>query len=221
MVEVRDGAGPDSTLLGEALISLHFLSLMVEVYHSFALSPAVLTGSEGPARDLYSTTNQMAVWLFTDSSGSGRGFRANFTSGVNLGSPGTGTGTVGAQLHLSSSCHLSIVTLTVFILFKQLRVQMASSSVGQEAVSTVTGSATVWLTVLISLMRRTVVSRRFLRRHLLRLWTADLRARFSVFLKVNGSSRLQFQVGPTLLTACADTWDSHFSVYTCQYLGYR
>lgn len=221
MVEVRDGAGPDSTLLGEGLISLHFFPLMGEVYHSFALSPAVLTGSEGHARDLYSTTHQMAVWLFTDSSDSGRGFRANFTSGVNLGSPGTGTGTVDAELHRHSSCHLSVVTLTVVILCKQLRVQMASSSVGQEAVSTVTGGVTVWLTVLIPLMRRTVVSRRFLRRHPLRLRTADLRARFSAFLKVNGSSRLQFQVGPTLLTACADTWNSQLSVYTCQYLGYR
>lgn len=64
----------------------------MEVEHRFASSPAVLTGSEGPAGDLYSTTNAMAVWFFTDSSGGGRGFRANFTSGVNLGSPGTGTG---------------------------------------------------------------------------------------------------------------------------------
>lgn len=76
------------------LVFLHFFPLMVEVDHSFASSPAVLTGSQGPARDLYSTTSEMAVWFFTDSSGSGRGFRANFTSGVNLGSPGTGTGTL-------------------------------------------------------------------------------------------------------------------------------
>ncbi|XP_068186952.1 enteropeptidase isoform X2 [Antennarius striatus] len=63
MVEVRDGTGPKSSLL------------------------AVLTGKTGPAHDLYSTTNQMSVWLFTDKSGHGRGFKANFTSGVNLGSP--------------------------------------------------------------------------------------------------------------------------------------
>ncbi|CAK6981349.1 LOW QUALITY PROTEIN: enteropeptidase [Scomber scombrus] len=63
MVEVRDGAGPNSTLL------------------------AVLTGSTGPAHDFFSTTNEMTVWFFTDRSGSGRGFRANFTSGVKLGSP--------------------------------------------------------------------------------------------------------------------------------------
>ncbi|XP_024921226.1 enteropeptidase isoform X2 [Cynoglossus semilaevis] len=63
VVEVRDGAGPNSTLL------------------------AVLTGMVGPAHDLFSTANQMTVWLFTDSSGSGRGFRANFTSGLDLGSP--------------------------------------------------------------------------------------------------------------------------------------
>ncbi|KAF1378036.1 hypothetical protein PFLUV_G00185420 [Perca fluviatilis] len=63
VVEVRDGAGPHSTLL------------------------AVLTGSDGPAHELFSTTNQMSVWLFTDESGHSRGFRANFTSGVGLGSP--------------------------------------------------------------------------------------------------------------------------------------
>ncbi|KAM9348480.1 enteropeptidase [Symphorus nematophorus] len=63
VVEVRDGAGPNSTLL------------------------AVLTGSKGPAHDLFSTTNQMTVWLFTDKSGHGRGFRANFSTGVDLGSP--------------------------------------------------------------------------------------------------------------------------------------
>ncbi|XP_067463265.1 enteropeptidase [Thunnus thynnus] len=62
VVEVRDGVGPNSTLL------------------------ALLTGKSGPAHDLFSTTNQMTVWFFTDSSGYGRGFRANFTSGVKLGS---------------------------------------------------------------------------------------------------------------------------------------
>ncbi|KAM7373803.1 hypothetical protein PAMP_006506 [Pampus punctatissimus] len=61
-VEVRDGAGPNSTSL------------------------AILTGSDGPAHDLFSTTNQMTVWFFTDKSGYGRGFRANFTSGIELGS---------------------------------------------------------------------------------------------------------------------------------------
>lgn len=55
----------------------------------------------------------------------------------------------------------------------------------------------------------------------IQIWTTDLRTRLSVFLKVNGSSRLQFQVGSTLLTACADTWNSRVSVSTCQYLGYR
>ncbi|XP_028278335.1 enteropeptidase [Parambassis ranga] len=62
VVEVRDGVGPNSTLL------------------------AILTGSDGPASDLFSTTNQMTVWFFTDSSGHGRGFRANFSSGLGLGS---------------------------------------------------------------------------------------------------------------------------------------
>uniref|UniRef100_A0AAQ4QPI7 Transmembrane serine protease 15 n=1 Tax=Gasterosteus aculeatus aculeatus TaxID=481459 RepID=A0AAQ4QPI7_GASAC len=63
IVEVRDGAGPNSYLL------------------------AVLTGGIGPSSDLFSTTNRMTVRFFTDVSGNGRGFRANFTSGVNLGSP--------------------------------------------------------------------------------------------------------------------------------------
>ncbi|KAF7653605.1 hypothetical protein LDENG_00081100 [Lucifuga dentata] len=62
VVEVRDGAEPNSTLLG------------------------VFTGSSSPAPNLISTTNQMTVWFLTDSSGYGRGFRANFTSGVKLGS---------------------------------------------------------------------------------------------------------------------------------------
>ncbi|XP_035846915.1 enteropeptidase [Sander lucioperca] len=80
VVEVRDGAGPHSTLL------------------------AVLTGSDGPAHDLFSTTNQMSVWLFTDGSGHGRGFRANFTSGVGLGSPAACT--VGQfQCHTGSCIH--------------------------------------------------------------------------------------------------------------------
>ncbi|KAM9728247.1 enteropeptidase [Menidia menidia] len=63
VVEVRDGAGTNSTLL------------------------AVLTGSNGPDQDLCSTTNQMTVWFYSDSSGHGRGFRANFTCGLGLGSP--------------------------------------------------------------------------------------------------------------------------------------
>ncbi|KAK5858081.1 hypothetical protein PBY51_002252 [Eleginops maclovinus] len=63
VVEVRDGAGLNSTLL------------------------AVLSGSSGPARTLFSTANQMTVWFYTDESGHGRGFRANFSSGFDLGSP--------------------------------------------------------------------------------------------------------------------------------------
>ncbi|CAJ1063159.1 enteropeptidase-like%2C partial [Xyrichtys novacula] len=85
VVEVRDGAGPNSTLL------------------------AVLTGKEGPAHDLFSTTNQMSVWLFTDSTGQDRGFSANFTSGVNLGSPapcaaGQFQCLLGTCIHGNSQC---------------------------------------------------------------------------------------------------------------------
>uniref|UniRef100_UPI003AADEEE1 LOW QUALITY PROTEIN: enteropeptidase-like n=1 Tax=Centroberyx gerrardi TaxID=166262 RepID=UPI003AADEEE1 len=63
IVEVRDGAGPDSVLLG------------------------VFTGSDSPAPDLISTANQVTVRFYSDHSGHGRGFRANFTSGFHLGSP--------------------------------------------------------------------------------------------------------------------------------------
>lgn len=90
------GARLHSVGWGCQLVFCHFFSLVVLICHIFAVSPAVLTGSEGPVRDFYSVTNKMAVWFFTDSSGSGRGFRANFTSGVNLGSPGTGTGSAKA-----------------------------------------------------------------------------------------------------------------------------
>ncbi|XP_023283943.1 enteropeptidase [Seriola lalandi dorsalis] len=86
VVEVRDGAGPNSTLL------------------------AFLTGSDGPAHDLFSTTNQMTVWFFTDSSGHGRGFRANFTSGFDLGSPapcapGQFQCQTGSCIHANSQCN--------------------------------------------------------------------------------------------------------------------
>lgn len=42
-----------------------------------------------------------------------------------------------------------------------------------------------------------------------------------VKLQVNGSNRLQFRLGSSLLTVCADAWNSHLSVFTCRYLGYR
>ncbi|KAJ0061870.1 hypothetical protein NL108_013393, partial [Boleophthalmus pectinirostris] len=62
-LEIRDGPEPNSTLLG------------------------VFTGTRGPTHDLFSSTNQMSLIFLTDSSTSGRGFKANFSSGVNLGSP--------------------------------------------------------------------------------------------------------------------------------------
>ncbi|OXB64181.1 hypothetical protein ASZ78_002103 [Callipepla squamata] len=63
VVEVRDGRGQDSLLLGKI---------------------AVYTGNN-PLPDVFSTTNQMTVTLFTDKSATNKGFLANFTTGYNLG----------------------------------------------------------------------------------------------------------------------------------------
>ncbi|MFT7800317.1 enteropeptidase [Arapaima gigas] len=63
VVEVRDGVGQESTLLG------------------------VFTGSNPVRSDLFSTANAMTVLLLTDDSGYRRGFRANFSSGFGLGQP--------------------------------------------------------------------------------------------------------------------------------------
>ncbi|XP_050567843.1 LOW QUALITY PROTEIN: enteropeptidase [Cygnus atratus] len=60
IVEVRDGRGPNSSLL------------------------AVYTG-QGPLPDVFSTTNQMTVILFTDTTVTKKGFLANFTTGYRLG----------------------------------------------------------------------------------------------------------------------------------------
>nr|XP_046266540.1 enteropeptidase [Scatophagus argus] len=142
VVEVRDGAGPNSLLL------------------------AVLTGSDGPAHDLFSTTNQITVWFFTDVSGHSRGFKANFTSGVNLGSPapcaaGQFQCQTGSCIHSNGQCDGVV--------------DCPDASDEAEC----------------------------------------------VMMNVNDSSRLQFQIDSSLFTVCADTWNSHLSVFTCQYLGYR
>ncbi|XP_075860355.1 enteropeptidase [Microcebus murinus] len=62
VVEIRDGGEDDSLLL------------------------AVYTGP-GPVKDVFSTTNRMTVLLITDSSLARGGFKANFTTGYNLGIP--------------------------------------------------------------------------------------------------------------------------------------
>ncbi|XP_068072228.2 enteropeptidase [Danio rerio] len=62
VLEIRDGVEPYSDLLG------------------------VLTG-ERSFPDLFSTTSQMTVMLFTDAKTNNRGFLANFSAGVNLGQP--------------------------------------------------------------------------------------------------------------------------------------
>ncbi|NXL61667.1 ENTK Enteropeptidase, partial [Chordeiles acutipennis] len=62
VVEVRDGRGPNSLLLGKI---------------------AVYTGQD-PLPDVFSTTNQMTVMLLTDKSATKKGFLANFTTGYHL-----------------------------------------------------------------------------------------------------------------------------------------
>lgn len=50
----------------------------------FSRRIAVYTGND-PLPDVFSTTNQMTVTLFTDETATGKGFLANFTTGYNLG----------------------------------------------------------------------------------------------------------------------------------------
>lgn len=54
---------------------------------SFCCIEGVLTG-ERDFPDLFSTTSEMTVMFFSDSSGGERGFLANFSTGFNLGQPG-------------------------------------------------------------------------------------------------------------------------------------
>uniref|UniRef100_A0A8C0WFD5 Enteropeptidase n=1 Tax=Castor canadensis TaxID=51338 RepID=A0A8C0WFD5_CASCN len=62
VVEIRDGGEDDSLIL------------------------AVYTGS-GPVEDVFSVTNRMSVLFITDTSVAGGGFKANFTTGYQLGVP--------------------------------------------------------------------------------------------------------------------------------------
>nr|XP_061817724.1 enteropeptidase-like [Nerophis lumbriciformis] len=142
MVEVRDGAGPNSTSL------------------------VVLTGSKVPARDIFSTTNQVTVWFFTDSSVNGRGFKANFTSGLNLGSP-----------EPCPADQFQCETGSCIQVNRQCDGVLDCQDASDEAKC--------------------------------------------VVLQRNASSRLQFQIGSSLFTVCADTWSPYLSDFTCQYLGHR
>lgn len=109
---------------------------------------AVLTGSTVPPHDWFSTSNQMTVKFFTDSSGHGRGFRATFTCGEDLGSPGEITS------HLTDSWFCQVL---IVLVYEQLRVRRLSSSVRQEIVSMVTGNVTARSIVLMVLTKPTVV----------------------------------------------------------------
>lgn len=117
----------------------------------------------------------------------------------------------------------------------QLPAQTASFSATQEVVSIVTTSATVWSIVPMLQMKRTVVSRTVVMLEMSSIISSDwivvitchrhnvlcVSVSLTVTLRVNGSDRLQFRIGSSLFTVCADTWNSHLSVFTCQYLGYR
>lgn len=78
-----------------------------------------------------------------------------------------------SELYRYSRSYVLIIAVTVYALCKQLRVQIVSSSAPLEAVSTVTGSVTVWLTALTPLMKQTVVSWGFLRPQLCRRKTTN------------------------------------------------
>lgn len=169
MVEVRDGAGPESPMLGERLIVLHFLSP-----HSAPLSKLCLVFS----CSYWKQRPRLGFLLDNQRDGSlvlHRLLRqwARIQGKLHFGRQPGLTWYMNWQrghcLNRICSCHVSIDTLTAFIPCKQLRVQAVRSSVRQEAVSTVAVGVTVWLTVLIPLMRQTVVNWRFFRPQLLRL----------------------------------------------------
>lgn len=82
----------------------------------------VLTGDRS-FPDLFSTSSQMTVMLFTDASSNDRGFLANFSTGVNLGQPGM----------FSALYYMS--TITQRRLKKLLNLWSICRSVSQRAVS--------------------------------------------------------------------------------------
>ncbi|NXP53058.1 ENTK Enteropeptidase, partial [Heliornis fulica] len=71
VVEVRDGRGTNSLLLGN--LNTFMFSWKIAVY----------TG-QGPLPDIFSTTNQMTVIFLTNESVTKKGFLANFTTGYHL-----------------------------------------------------------------------------------------------------------------------------------------
>lgn len=162
VVEVRDGTGSESTLLGEDAIQpncpfigpLHWKRTSNIVTLICIFFSAVLTGDKGPTHDLYSTTNQMSVWFITNKSVYSRGFRANFTSGVGLGMPGRGCV---KRKHEGPPISDSY-SVKPNILYIQLLARTISFSVTQEVALTVKTSAMVWLIVPMPLMKQTVVS---------------------------------------------------------------
>ncbi|XP_055500199.1 enteropeptidase [Leucoraja erinacea] len=95
VVEVRDGSGNDSLLMGkrnptrEPWESNFYTQRVVNLWNSnlsLAFITAVLTG-RGPFDDFYSTRNGMTVLFTSDKMGTRRGFQANFTAGYHLGQP--------------------------------------------------------------------------------------------------------------------------------------
>lgn len=169
-VEVRDGAGPDSALLGEDLLFPRFLfpsrwRLMVMMLRVLSSCPH---RKQRPRPGFLLDNQPDGGPVLHGLLGRRPRLQGQLHVGRQPGLPWYWNRACGSCLHLYSCCHVEINKRMVFILCKQLRVRMASSSVGQEAVSTVTGGVTVWLTAPIPLTRQTVVGWRVLKPQIFR-----------------------------------------------------